>query len=143
MPDPHSIQADENGQKEGAEVAPVSGHALDPDMKIKSGYVRKTDAKEEAKTTSTQKCPHCKADINKAEWRAHFRVCVLDSKWKDNKQQNKDRAGGMNQLASGDEITQNLKRLATQRPDLAGKSINDIEIKEKPPMPQSQTIWDG
>jgi hypothetical protein len=113
-------------------------------MKIKQGYVRKTDAKEETKTASTQKCPHCKAEINKAEWRAHFRVCVLDSKWKDNKQKNQERAGGMSQLASGEEITQNLKRLANQRPDLAGKPISDLEIKEKPAQPQpTQTIWDG
>lgn len=32
-----------------------------------------------------QKCPNCKLDINKVEWREHFKICVLDSKWRDNK----------------------------------------------------------
>lgn len=81
-------------------------------MKIKQGYQRKPANQEEAKTLATQKCPNCKAEINKSEWREHFKICVLDSKWRDNKQQNIDRAGGMNQLASGEEISQNLKRLA-------------------------------
>lgn len=43
-----------------------------------------------------QKCPNCKQDISKAEWRAHFKVCVLEKNWKDQKQSRLDRTGGMN-----------------------------------------------
>ena len=99
-------------------------------MKIKTGYVRKTG--EETVKVDTQRCPNCKADIAKTEWQEHFKICVLDAKWKDNKQTNMDRAGGMNQLASGDEITKNLKRLASQRPDIAGKPIGELEQRDKP-----------
>ncbi len=61
---------------------PANAAALDPNMKLKTNYQRK--AQEEVKV-STQKCPNCKLDINKQEWREHFKICVLDQKWKDQK----------------------------------------------------------
>ena len=69
------------------------GSALDPDMKIKKNYVRKTGGPEQpgAGETSTkavgqQKCPNCKQNIAKSEWREHFKICTMDSKWKEQKQ---------------------------------------------------------
>ncbi len=80
MPDPHALQQNDEVQSQ----LPVEGSALDPDMKIKQGYVRKAN-QDEQKTVGSQKCPNCKLDINKNEWREHFKICVLDSKWRDNK----------------------------------------------------------
>jgi hypothetical protein len=34
----------------------------------------------------------------------------------------------MTSLATGDEIAQNLKNFASQRPDLYGSSANDVQI---------------
>lgn len=53
-------------------------------MKIKQNYVRKIEP-ETTKMTEVQKCPNCKADIPKTEWHEHFKICVLDAKWRDNK----------------------------------------------------------
>lgn len=88
-------------------------------MKIKKNYVRKP-ADEDANRANLQKCPNCKQDIQKTDWRNHFKICVMDSKWKDQKQQRVERQN-LNTLATGDEITQNLRRFANQRPDLYGK----------------------
>lgn len=46
----------------------------------------------------------------------------------------------MNQLASGDEISNNLKRLAVQRPDLAGRQA---ETAQQPVTTSAPVIWDG
>jgi hypothetical protein len=73
MPDPH------------APVVPQSALALDPNLKLKPNFVRKTVSVEESKL-AIQKCPNCKQDISKSEWRDHFKICVLDQKWKDQKQ---------------------------------------------------------
>jgi hypothetical protein len=80
MPDPDDV--DQQEEEEVEEVVPKnSGAALDPDLKVKKNYVRKTD--EAAKSTGTQKCPNCKQDILKSEWQQHFKICVLDAKWKE------------------------------------------------------------
>ena len=60
---------------------PEPALALDPDMKIKTNHVRKTDDEK----NHIQKCPNCKQDINKLEWQNHFKICVLDKNWKDQK----------------------------------------------------------
>ena len=57
-----------------------------------------------------QKCPNCKQSINKSEWKEHFKICTLDSKWKEQKQMMIERAN--NTVGTGDEITQNLRRFA-------------------------------
>ena len=92
MPDPHALNEGESQQQNQQQVV----SALDPDMKIKQNYQRKPQQEEESKTTGVQKCPNCKMEVSKAEWKNHFKICVLDSKWKDNKQARIDRAGGMN-----------------------------------------------
>ena len=62
------------------------GSALDPEMKVVKNYVRKTadEANGDAvKTEGTQKCPNCKSNILKSDWRQHFKFCVMDPKWKE------------------------------------------------------------
>ena len=101
------------------------GQALDPEMKIVKNYVRKADndsvVPESSKSlVGAQKCPNCQKVIPKQEWRDHFKICMMDSKWKEQKLQRQEREK-MNTLASSDEITQNLRRFASQRPDIFGK----------------------
>lgn len=52
MPDPNTVPAE-----------PVSGYALDPEMKIKKNYVRKTEEKEKQEFL---RCPNCKALVEKS-----------------------------------------------------------------------------
>ena len=64
-------------------------------MKIKKNYVRNvtnglertnsSDPKKAASAAGTQKCPNCKAEILKSEWKSHFKICVMDGKWKEQK----------------------------------------------------------
>ncbi len=97
MPDPHAINEEDVADlRAQVEKQSKIQSALDPDMKIRQNYQRKNALEEESKTTGVQKCPNCKLDISKAEWKNHYKICVLDTKWKDNKQQRIDRAGGMN-----------------------------------------------
>ena len=56
--------------------------ALDPNMKIVSDYKKPN----EKVSLGVQKCPNCKQEIAKTEWRQHFKICMMDSKWRDNKQ---------------------------------------------------------
>jgi acetyl-CoA carboxylase beta subunit len=93
-------------------------------MKIKKNYIRKTQ-EEEVNRANYQKCPNCKQEILKTDWRNHFKICVMDSKWKDQKQQRIERQN-LNSLATGEEITQNLRRFANQRPDLYGKAPEEV-----------------
>ena len=88
-----------------------TGTALDPEMKIKKNYARKTETQastEAGQKTQVQKCTKCKQNINKSEWKEHFKICNLDSKWKEQKQMMIDRSN--NTIGTGDEITQNLRR---------------------------------
>ena len=102
MPDPNQMgmqAAEDEGGDEEAEAAadlPAStdnlpkGSALDPEMKVVKNYVRKTadeiESEEVKKTTeATQKCPNCKQNILKSEWRQHFKICISDPKWKEQK----------------------------------------------------------
>lgn len=70
MPDPHA-------------KVPQSAMALDPNLKLKTNYVKKPVVQNEEFKSQVQLCPNCKQDISKNEWRDHFKICVLDSKWKD------------------------------------------------------------
>lgn len=110
MPDPDEVEQQE-------QTIENKGVALDPDLKLKKNYVRKTE--ETTKNREYQKCPNCKQDILKSEWQQHFKICVLDSKWKEQKEQRAQRTA-QSSLAGGDEISQNLSRFASQRPDLYG-----------------------
>jgi hypothetical protein len=134
------------------------GSALDPDMKIKKNYVRKTAGSDQPGASETsskaaaqqgqQKCPNCKQNIPKSEWREHFKICTMDSQWKEQKQQRMERES--NAPGTGDEITQNLRRFAAQRPDIFGSQEQAAAQSSKPAEPQSQSqtgpspvIWDG
>ena len=100
------------------------------------------------------KCPNCKQDVIKAEWRDHFKICGMDSKaWKDQKIQRAQRQA-QTSLAAGDEISKNLKQFANQRPDLYGgggsstiATAPSIPEKAQTTVPQPQVapsmIWDG
>ena len=101
------------------------GSALDPEMKVVKNYVRKTaeDAGNEGevpKSEGTQKCPNCKSVIEKVEWRQHFKMCMLDPKWKEKKQHMIERQANA-AFAGADDITQNLRRFANKRPDIFGR----------------------
>lgn len=61
----------------------VTGAALDPDLKIKKNYVRKSDGADVAKETGKQRCPNCRQEILKSDWQEHFKLCVMDKKWKE------------------------------------------------------------
>ena len=59
-------------------------------MKVVKNYVRKTvdeSAEQQKQNEGTQKCPNCKQSILKSDWRQHFKICVMDPKWKEQKQQ--------------------------------------------------------
>ena len=94
-------------------------------MKVVKNYVRKTvdeQAQEEAKKQSDgyQKCPNCKQLILKSEWRQHFKLCVMDPKSKEKKQQFEERVANKG-YAGADDITTNLRRFAVARPDIFGR----------------------
>ncbi len=105
-------QVQETAQAPSKEI--VISTALDPQMKIKTNYQRKTEDK---KTTGTQKCPKCQQEILISEWREHMRLELMDPKWLEEKKKREERAK-LNSLASGDEIAQNLKRFASERKDI-------------------------
>ena len=94
-------------------------------MKVVKNYIRKAPgeeggAEEVQKSLGTQRCPNCKQLIEKAEWRKHFKVCVMDSKYKEEKQKRDEREANK-AYAGADDITQNLRRFASKRPDIFGK----------------------
>jgi hypothetical protein len=68
-------------------LAGVTGAALDPDLKVKKNYVRKSnnqqDGADAAKETGKQRCPNCRQEIQKSDWQEHFKLCVMDKKWKE------------------------------------------------------------
>ena len=85
------------------------GSALDPEMKVVKNYVRKTateqdETAKQVASEGTQKCPNCKQNILKSEWRQHFKLCVMDPKWKEQKQQLIDRKANA-AYAGADDIT--------------------------------------
>ena len=87
MPDPHALNEEDLADiKSQVEKQTKIQSALDPDMKIRNNYQRKNVIEEESKSVGVQKCPNCKLEISKAEWKNHYKICVLDAKWKDNKQ---------------------------------------------------------
>ena len=80
-------ESDPRRQNNKAEQKVAS--ALDPTMKIKKNYVRNVTSglnssdPKKASAAGTQKCPNCKAEILKSEWKSHFKICVMDGKWKE------------------------------------------------------------
>ena len=66
MPNPDDVEEQEQEEQEQEELPRNSGAALDPDLKVKKNYVRKTEGGGQA--TGCQKCPNCKQEILKSEW---------------------------------------------------------------------------
>ena len=90
----------------------------------------------------TQPCPKCSKQILQSDWKEHMKICLMDKKsWLDQKQDTEYRQT-LPSLASGDEIAKNLKRFASQRPDLyqdqdpLAQTSNDAKVKPV-------VIWDG
>ena len=132
MPDPSLMQDDGDSEKKEQVIEVMKtdvdqghangqtlpeGQALDPDMKIVKNYKRQVDQdsvvpESNKAAVGMQKCQNCQKVIPKAEWREHFKICMMDSKWKEQKLQRIERQK-MNSLASSDEIIQNLRRFAS------------------------------
>lgn len=74
-------------------------------------------AASETPAISTRKCPKCQQDIPVSEWQEHWKLELLNPKWREEKMKLEERKK-LNSLASGDEITQNLRKFAQERRDL-------------------------
>ena len=84
-----------------------TGSALDPNMKVVKNYVRKPAeeaANVEARNERTQICPRCKQSIYRSDWQQHFKMCVMDPKTKEQKQQLIERKANAG-YAGADDIT--------------------------------------
>ena len=125
MPDPNQI-GQSNAEPEQIKTTSTKpslpeGSALDPNMKVVKNYVRKEEATDSKQSIEgTQKCPNCKQNISKSDWRQHFKICIMDSKWKEEKQKLNERQANA-AYAGADDITQNLRRFASARPDIFGQ----------------------
>jgi splicing factor 3A subunit 1 len=118
----------------GPNAAVVISTALDPNMKVVKNYTSSEDNTQK-KAAGTQKCPKCHQEIPIGEWKEHMRLELMDPKWLEEKRKREERQK-LNSLAGGDEIVQNLKKIAAQRTDLFTTGLPPTE-QQKP------IIWDG
>jgi len=85
-------------------------------MKVKASAPKKS---EESKHVGTQKCYKCGQQIPVKEWEQHMKLELLNPKWLEQKKEREFRQG-LNSLATGNEISSNLKRFAAERRDISG-----------------------
>ena len=111
-------------------------------MVVKHGYSRKPLDTHERKVEQgkTQKCPKCHQTFGLIELEGHIKICLMDSKQWLAQKQDRDVRKQMPALAEDDDITKNLKRFASQRPDLY-----DVEkpLGAKTNAKTAGVIWDG
>ena len=124
----------------------LNDQALDPNMKVKKNYTRKTLTEKDkmdkkSQNMKLQECPKCLQRIKVIDWKNHMKICLKNTKEWLAQKQDRDYRATLPALAEGDEITKNLKRFASQRPDLSGVDV-PIDAAEAGQQPQTK-IWDG
>ena len=109
--------------------------ALDPNMLVKRDYQRipiseKERVQQELEQKSkSQPCPKCNQMIQVARWKEHIKICLMDTQtWLQQKQDVEVRKQ-LPSLAEGQEIANNLKRFASQRPDLY-QDLPEVKLPE-------------
>ncbi|OBT51534.1 hypothetical protein VE04_06879 [Pseudogymnoascus sp. 24MN13] len=98
-----------------AEQAHAKGGAAAP-MKIKENYIPRAARRAANKNAQMALCPNCKQQIPYSELDEHMRIELLDPRWKEQKSKSDARYATTN-LWNND-AANNLKRLASQRPDM-------------------------
>ncbi|EKG11770.1 SWAP/Surp [Macrophomina phaseolina MS6] len=101
-------------QAERTQQAQAAAKAGPPQMKIRSDYVPRAQAKR--KNVTQAPCPNCRQLIDVDEMEQHMRVELLDPRWKEQKAKADARYATSN--LSTQDVANNLKRLASQRDDI-------------------------
>jgi hypothetical protein len=90
-------------------------------------------------------CPICKQEVAVNEMAEHMRIELLDPRYQAEKRAMLEKIG-VSALASGDEITKQLKKFADRRTDIFGNEELEIGrsvIEEEVPQKDPSAIWDG
>jgi hypothetical protein len=115
----------------------LEGEALDPNMIVKTNHLRQPTT--DSSLSKQKPCPKCNKLIRLPEWQDHMKVCMMDTKqWLEQKQHREIRES-MPSLATDNEIASNLKRFASQRPDL----YTEVDAPEVDNVVKPTVIWDG
>ncbi|KFY13920.1 hypothetical protein V491_06215 [Pseudogymnoascus sp. VKM F-3775] len=111
-----------------AAQAQAKGGAGAP-MKIKENYIPRAAQRAANKNAQMALCPNCKQQIPYSELDEHMRIELLDPRWKEQKSKSDARYATTN-LWNND-AANNLKRLASQRPDMfdgvTGQALSEEE----------------
>ncbi|KFX96477.1 hypothetical protein O988_05284 [Pseudogymnoascus sp. VKM F-3808] len=111
-----------------AAQAQAKGGAAAP-MKIKENYIPRAAQRAANKNAQMALCPNCKQQIPYSELDEHMRIELLDPRWKEQKSKSDARYATTN-LWNND-AANNLKRLASQRPDMfdgvTGQALSEEE----------------
>ncbi|XXQ29728.1 SURP motif domain-containing protein [Plasmodiophora brassicae] len=88
---------------------------IDDDTRASAG--RPAAEKQADRAIQFQKCPNCSELVRATELSEHVRICLLDPRWKDQKQASAQKHRDSN-LLSGREISEHLSELARRRQDI-------------------------
>lgn len=115
---------------------------IEPGMKIVENYDKK---RRDEKREQFQTCPKCNKSIPMSEWSEHLRLELLDPKWREekldyiNRQKNPTTAEGL-------DVTRELKKMVSNRPDIArtdtASHLSQISRIDEPSQ-TNKVIWDG
>ncbi|KAL1630712.1 putative pre-mrna splicing factor [Diplodia seriata] len=125
---------------ERAQQAQAAAKAGPPQMKIRSDYVPRAQAKRKA--TTQVPCPNCSQLIDVDELEQHMKIELLDPQWKEQKAKADARFSTSN--LSTQDVANNLKRLASQRDDIFDPTTGArITAEEEARRKRAATGYDG
>ncbi|GME64350.1 pre-mrna splicing factor [Neofusicoccum parvum] len=127
-------------ERERAQQAQAAAKAGPPQMKIRSDYVPRAQAKRKA--TTQVPCPNCHQLIDVDDLEQHMRIELLDPQWKEQKAKADARYATSN--LSTQDVANNLKRLASQRDDIFDPATGArITAEEEARRKRAATGYDG
>lgn len=128
---------------------PVEDGVLPQGIKIKRNYIPKAQTSVYSQNLSYTPgiiCPICELGIPSSQFDAHFRVELLDPKWKEQRDRYLSKHIDTNLITSGIDVSRNLQNMQRVRAELASLPEEEISrlVKEASLQAAKATVlWDG
>lgn len=121
-----TLQASRDRARAAQEAAKTSS----ANVKIRHDYIPAAQARtQKASAAGKSMCPNCKELIPNEEMEQHLRIEMLSPDWRDQYKVSQQRSSTTN-LSTAD-VAANLKRLASQRPDMFDPVTGEVVTEEE------------
>ncbi|KAK4891035.1 SF3a splicing factor complex subunit [Elasticomyces elasticus] len=132
------VRADRERARAAQEAARTAPNAAN--VRVRDGYVPRTQARKGALPANHSICPNCQQPIHNDEIAQHMKIEMLDPQWREQSKINQHRSSTTN--LSTQSVAENLKRLASQRSDVfdpvTGQSVDEAELARRAAVQQGQ-----